>query len=32
VLRRAGEEAEPERLAGEALQAVFLGETWTGAR
>jgi hypothetical protein len=32
VLRRAGEEAEPERLAGEALQAALLSDTWTGAR
>ena len=32
VLRRAGDEAEPERLAGEQLGAALLSETWTGAR
>lgn len=32
VLRRAGEESEPERLTGEALHAALLDETWTGAR
>ncbi|HUO52767.1 MAG TPA: hypothetical protein VMT93_09620 [Gemmatimonadaceae bacterium] len=32
VLRRAGEEAEPERLAGEALHAALADGEWTGAR
>ena len=32
VLRRAGEDEEPERLTGEALHAALLDETWTGAR
>jgi hypothetical protein len=31
VLRRSGEEAEPERLAGETLHAALLDGTWTGA-
>ena len=32
VLRRSGEESEPERLAGEALHGALLDDTWTGAR
>ena len=32
VLRRSGEESEPERLAGDALHAALLDGTWTGAR
>jgi len=32
VLRRAAEEAEPERLSGESLHAALIDETWTGAR
>jgi len=32
VLRRSGEDAEPERLSGESLHAALLDETWTGAR
>jgi hypothetical protein len=31
VLRRAGEDAEPERLTGEELHAALLDEAWTGA-
>ena len=30
VLRRAGEESEPERLTGETLHAALLDESWTG--
>ncbi len=32
VLRRAGEESEPERLIGDTLHSALLDETWTGAR
>jgi len=32
VLRRSGEEPEPERLAGDALHGALLDDTWTGAR
>ena len=32
VLRRSGEESEPERLTGEALHGALLDGTWTGAR
>lgn len=32
VLRRAGDDTEPERLIGDALHAALLDESWTGAR
>jgi hypothetical protein len=32
VLRRSGEEPEPERLVGDALHGALLDDTWTGAR
>jgi len=32
VLRRAAEEAEPERLSGESLHSALVDESWTGAR